>query len=76
MMESIGKIQWDDFEEAVPAFFTAVTMPLSYSISNGIAAGFIFYVITKMVKGKFKDVHPIMYIVTALFILNFVIGAL
>lgn len=76
MMESFGKIEWGDFEEALPAFFTAVVMPFAYSISNGIAAGFIFYVVLKVCKGKFKEVHPIMYIVTILFIANFVISAL
>ncbi len=76
MMGSFAKIRWDDFDEALAAFFTAVVMPFSYSISNGIAIGFIFYVIMKICKGKAKEVHPIMYIVTGLFILNFLIGAL
>ena len=75
MMESIGKIDWDDLEIAVPAFFTVALMPLSYGISNGIAVGFLFYCITKISKGKAKEVHPIMYIVTALFVLNFVVTA-
>ncbi|MDF2987962.1 MAG: permease [Eubacterium sp.] len=76
MMSSFARIKWDDFDEALAAFFTAVVMPFSYSISNGIAVGFIFYVIMKICKGKAKDVHPIMYIVTALFVLNFVVAAL
>lgn len=76
MMESIAKVKWDDFEEAASAFFTAVVMPFTYSIANGVAAGFIFFVITKIVRGKAKEVHPIMYIVTALFILNFIFAAL
>lgn len=76
MMGSFGKIKWEQFDEALAAFFTAVAMPFSYSISTGIAAGFIFYVIIKLCKGKAKDVHPIMYIVTALFILNYVVSAL
>lgn len=76
MMESIGKIKWDEFEVAISAFFTVLFMPLTYSISNGVAAGFVFYVLTKLVKGKAKDVHPIMYIVTGLFILNFIFAAL
>lgn len=76
MMESMSKVKWDNFEEAVSAFFTCVMMPFSYSISNGIAAGFIFYVLAKVVKGHAKEVHPLMYIVTALFILNFLINAL
>jgi AGZA family xanthine/uracil permease-like MFS transporter len=74
MMESLGKINWGDFEEALPAFLTAVTMPLAYNISTGIAAGFIFYVLTKVVRGKFKDVHPVMYAVTILFIINYIIA--
>ena len=76
MMESIAKVKWDDFEDAASAFFTAVVMPFTYSIANGVAAGFIFFVITKIVKGKANQVHPIMYIVTALFVLNFIIGAM
>ncbi|MCX7710097.1 MAG: NCS2 family permease [Clostridia bacterium] len=76
MMESIAKVKWEEFEEAASAFFTAVIMPFTYSIANGVAAGFLFYVITKVVKGKAKEVHPIMYIVTILFILNFIFAAM
>ena len=76
MMESLMKIEWDKFEEAVAAFFTAVVMPFAYSIATGVAAGFIFYVIIKVTRGKGKDVHPIMYIVTGLFLLKYVIDAL
>lgn len=76
MMESIAKVRWGEFEDAVSAFFTAVIMPFTYSIANGVAAGFIFYIITKIVKGKAKEIHPIMYIVTALFVLNFIFAAI
>lgn len=76
MMEALMKIKWDDFEEAVAAFFTAVVMPFSYSIATGVAAGFIFYVLIKVVKGKARDVHPIMYIVTGLFLIKYVIDGL
>ncbi len=75
MMSSFAKIRWEDFEEALSAFFTAVVMTYAYSISSGISAGFIFYVIVKICKGKAKEVHPIMYIVTALFLLNYVVTA-
>lgn len=75
MMSSFGKIKWEDFDEALAAFFTAVVMPFTYSISNGIAVGFIFYVIIKICKGKAKEVHPILYIVTALFVINYIISA-
>ena len=76
MMEALMKIEWDKFDEAVAAFFTAVVMPFTYSIATGVAAGFIFYVIIKVVKGKAKEVHPVMYIVTGLFVLKYVIDAL
>jgi AGZA family xanthine/uracil permease-like MFS transporter len=76
MMSSITKINWEDFNVAAPAFFTAVVMPFTYSIANGVAVGFIFYVITMICTGKAKKVHPIMYIATLLFILNFVHKAL
>lgn len=76
MMESIVKVKWDQFEDAAAAFFTAVVMPFAYSIATGVAAGFIFYVVIKIVKGKAKEVHPIMYIVTLLFLLKYVIDAL
>ena len=74
MMGSFGKIQWEDFDEAFPAFLTAVLMGFAYSISSGMSAGFIAYVLVKIAKGKAKEVHPIMYIVTALFLINFIIN--
>ncbi|HIR40934.1 MAG TPA: NCS2 family permease [Candidatus Egerieicola pullicola] len=73
MISAFKEIQWNDFSEAVPAFFTGIFMALCYSISYGIAAGFIFYCITKICKKQAKNVHPILWIVTALFILNFVL---
>lgn len=76
MAESLGKIVWAEFEIAVASFFIIIFMPVSYSISTGIAAGFIFYCLAKIVKGKAKDVHPILYIVTGLFILSYLINAL
>lgn len=76
MMESIARVAWTEFEDAASAFFTAVVMPFSYSIATGVAAGFIFYCIAKIVRGKAKEVHPIMYIVTALFLLKYVVDAL
>lgn len=76
MMESMAKVKWSEFEDAASAFFTAVVMPFTYSIANGVAAGFIFYVLTKVVKGKAKSVHPIMYIVVALFLIRFVVDAM
>ena len=76
MMASFVDIKWNEFEEAVPAFMTVVFMAFAYSISYGIAAGFIFYCIIMLCKGKIKKVHPILIVATLLFIVNFVIAAL
>jgi len=76
MMSSISKIHWDDFTIAAPAFFTAVIMPFTYSIANGVAAGFIFHVVMMICTKQAKKVHPLMYIVTFLFIANFAYSAL
>ena len=76
MMASFKDIDWIQLEEAVPAFFASIFMGLCYSISYGIAAGFIFFAIVKVVKGKGKEVSPVLWIVNALFILNFVIMAI
>lgn len=76
MMSSFKEIKWDDFSEAVPAFFAGIFMALCYSISYGIAAGFIFYCITKICKKQIKEIHPILWVVTGLFILNFVLLAI
>ncbi|WP_181573763.1 NCS2 family permease [Clostridium tetanomorphum] len=73
MMGSVKKIDFDDFTEALPAFFTIAIMPFSYSIANGIASGIIFYPIVKLVTRRGKEVHPIVYILAALFIIRFTI---
>lgn len=75
MMGSFKEIAWDDLEEAIPAFFAGVFMALCYSISYGIATGFIFYCIVKTVRGKAKEVHPVLWVASALFLLNFIILA-
>ena len=76
MMESFKNIDWEKFEIAMPAFFIVTFMPFTGSISNGVAAGFVTYCLTKIVKKEAKEVHPIMYVVSALFLLNFIIGAI
>lgn len=75
MIESLRQVAWQDLDEAIAAFFTVIMMPFTYSIANGVACGFIFYVLTRLVKGEGRSVHPLMYIVTLLFVANFVIGA-
>lgn len=72
MVASLGNIDWTKFEIAVPAFLTIIAMPLTYSIATGIAIGFIFYPITMIVKGRIKEIHPIMYGLFVIFVLYFV----
>jgi adenine/guanine/hypoxanthine permease len=72
MVSSLGKIDWNRFEIAVPSFLTIIAMPLSYSIATGIAAGFIFYPLTMIVKGRTKEIHPIMYFLFAVFVCYFI----
>ncbi|OLN22985.1 guanine permease [Domibacillus antri] len=72
MVSALGKIEWTRFEIAVPAFLTVIAMPLSYSIATGIAIGFIFYPITMIVKGRAKEIHPIMYGLFVVFVLYFI----
>lgn len=76
MMSAFKEIKWDDLEEAIPAFFAGVFMAFCYSISYGIATGFIFYCLVKFCKKQFKEVHPILFVATLLFILNFIILAM
>ena len=75
MLSSFTEINWADLEEAIPAFFASVFMAFFYSISYGIAAGFIVYCIIKTFRGKAKEIHPILWVATGLFILNFIILA-
>ncbi len=72
MAVQLKNINWDQFEIAVPAFFTAIMMPFTGSIANGMAAGFVFYPITMVLKGKAKEVHPIMWILAVCFALYFI----
>ncbi|ETI69760.1 NCS2 family permease [Neobacillus vireti] len=67
MMGSISKIRWDKLEEAFPAFLIILSMPLTSSISTGIALGFISYPLLKVVKGKWREVHPLLYLFALLF---------
>ncbi|MFC7393506.1 NCS2 family permease [Scopulibacillus cellulosilyticus] len=72
MAGALKDIDWGKLEIAIPAFLTVVGMPLSYSIATGIALGFIIYPISMAVKGRIKDVHPIVYVLFVIFILYFI----
>lgn len=73
MMSPILKIDFDDYTESIPAFFTMLMMPLAYSIADGIVFGILSYVFLKVFSGKFTKVSPIMYILAILFLLKFYI---
>jgi len=75
MAEGLQNIDWSDLTVAVPAFMVIAFMGFSASITNGIAFGFLFYAIAKIVSKKAHEVHPILYVITVLFILSFVLTA-
>lgn len=72
MSTALKDIEWDRFEIAVPSFLTIIAMPLTYSIATGIAIGFVFYPITMIMKGKIKEIHPVMYVLFVIFVLYFI----
>ena len=76
MTSAFKEIDWPDFSEAVPAFFAGLFMALCYSISYGIAFGFISYCIVKICKKEAKQINPILWVASFLFILNFVLLAI
>ncbi len=76
MMTQVRGIDWDDLEIAIPAFLTIVLMPFTYSITVGIGAGFFTYVLIKAVRGKSAQVHPLLWVVSALFVLYFALNPL
>lgn len=72
MMSPIKDIDWSDYSEAIPAFVTAVMMPLAYSIAHGILLGMIAYVVINAVSGKFKKISPTMWVLAVLFVLRYI----
>jgi adenine/guanine/hypoxanthine permease len=73
MMRTVRDIPWEDIEVAIPAFLTIVLMPFTYSITNGIGAGFVSYAFIKLVRGKGREVTPMMYIAAGAFVIYFAI---
>ncbi|UOY91955.1 NCS2 family permease [Ectobacillus sp. JY-23] len=67
MAKSIRDIEWDEFEEALPAFLTVISIPLTSSIANGIAIGFLLYPLLKIARGKAKEVPFLLYVFAVLF---------
>ncbi len=74
MVSQVSKIDWNDWGIALPAFLTFILMPFTFSIANGIGAGFISYVFIRTAQGRAKEIHPLMWAVAAAFVLFFGIG--
>ena len=72
MMDGIKKIELSSIDSAIPAVLLIMIMPFTYSIANGIAFGLMFYVLIEIVKGNYKSIHPILYILVVLFLLKYV----
>jgi AGZA family xanthine/uracil permease-like MFS transporter len=72
MTESIARVEWTEFTEAIPAFITMVATPLTFSIATGLSLGLISYTLVKVAAGKFREVSAVIWILTALFILRYV----
>jgi adenine/guanine/hypoxanthine permease len=72
MMATASEIAWTDPEVSIPAFLTMMTIPLTFSIANGLAFGFIGYTVLKVMRGKFREVNWFVYVLAALFIARFV----
>ena len=71
MLSPILKLNLDDYTESIPAFFTIIMMPLSYSIAEGIVFGMLSYVLLKVLTGRYREVSPVMFVLAVLFILSF-----
>ena len=76
MIRSVRDIDWDDFTEALPAFLTLIVMPLTFSITDGIAFGFISYALLKVVTGRGSEAHWLVYLFAILFVLRYAVPGL
>jgi AGZA family xanthine/uracil permease-like MFS transporter len=74
MMQSVREIRWDDATDAIPSFLTLVVMPLAVSITDGIAFGFIAYVLLKSTTGRTREIHPLTWMFAGVFLLRYVLG--
>jgi AGZA family xanthine/uracil permease-like MFS transporter len=76
MIKPLRRVEWGDFEEAIPAFLALILIPLTYSITQGIIWGFISYTLIKLVRGKGKEIHPALYVIDAFAILSLVLESI
>jgi AGZA family xanthine/uracil permease-like MFS transporter len=72
MCGSVARVHWDDFTEAFPAFLTLVTMPLTFSIATGLSLGVLSYTLIKVGSGKYREISPLIWVLSVLFLLRYV----
>ena len=72
MMQNVAKIDWKDYTESIPAFLIIIGIPLSYSIADGLALGFISYAIIKAFSGRGRDITWLTYILAIVLVLYFI----
>jgi AGZA family xanthine/uracil permease-like MFS transporter len=72
MTQSVARIQWSDFSEALPAFVTTLATPLTFSIATGLSLGLICFTIVKVAAGRFREVSGLIWVLTALFVLRYI----
>ena len=72
MLRELTELDWDESTEVIPAVVTALVMPFTYSIANGLAFGFISYAAVKLLTGRVRDVHAMVWIIAAVFLFKFV----
>ena len=76
MMSLARDIRWDDYDDAIPAFVTMLVMPFTWSITNGIGAGFVTYSLIKLLSGKGRSLHWMVYVASAAFVVYFAVPVL
>ncbi|PNL42939.1 NCS2 family permease [Mobiluncus mulieris] len=76
MMVQVTEINWKNLEVAIPSFMTIIFMPFAYSISVGIGVGFVTFLVVKLARGKIREISPLMWIVSILFVIYFCLGSI
>jgi AGZA family xanthine/uracil permease-like MFS transporter len=76
MIRAVRDVDWDDFTEALPAFLTLALIPLTFSITDGIAFGFISYALLKLATGRTREAHWLIYLFAALFVIRYAVPGL
>jgi AGZA family xanthine/uracil permease-like MFS transporter len=76
LISQVRDLAWDDMSLVIPAFLTIALMPFTYSITNGIGAGIVSYVLLRSVTGRRREVHPLMWLIAVVFVVYFAIEPL